>query len=432
MRRDVTYIPTIDRDRYRYTLGINLAVFVTLALGFAELASADPAPGFAALLQQAQSSAPRLVESRANVESAQGMARQSAAFPNPVLDVRSENFGGDGPYNRFARAETTVSLNQAVEINGKRAARIAAGRADVNAVQAVSEQLLVDFAYDLAVAYAEAESAQTTVTIKTEDVARTEEDLRAARLLVKAGKEADLRALQAQAAFAGAQAELERARADSAATLAHLSTLVGVHDTYSAIGPSLLRAASDLKAPSPSPPDVFPTVLTAQADREARVRQLALERKRSFGDVTLSFGTRRLAGEDVNALVAGFSVPLPLFDRNRGAIEARGADLVAADARLNAARLEAQADWNSAVVQAAAAQNRVRASGEAESTAREAYRLARLGYDAGRTPLFELSASRRDLGEAQLRALDSRRARIQAEATLARLAGRIPFGDLNQ
>jgi cobalt-zinc-cadmium efflux system outer membrane protein len=60
--------------------------------------------------------------------------------------------------------------------------------------------------------------------------------------------------------------------------------------------------------------------------------------------------------------------------------------------------------------------------------AEETYRLTRTGYDAGRTPLIELLTARRNLTDAQLRLLDARVARIRAEATLARLSGRIPFG----
>jgi cobalt-zinc-cadmium efflux system outer membrane protein len=166
----------------------------------------------------------------------------------------------------------------------------------------------------------------------------------------------------------------------------------------------------------------------AQAERDAAARRLDVERKRAISDLTVSLGSRRLAGEDVNALVAGVSVALPIFDRNRGGIAARVAELSSTEARLDAARLEAAANWRAAVFQAHAADKRLAASEETETTALEAYHLSRIGYDAGRTPLIELLATRRGLIDAQLRSVDARLARIQAEATLARLSGRIPFG----
>jgi cobalt-zinc-cadmium efflux system outer membrane protein len=128
-------------------------------------------------------------------------------------------------------------------------------------------------------------------------------------------------------------------------------------------------------------------------------------------------------------VIAGVSVPLPLFDNNSGNITTASAELSAADARLGAARLNAEADWRSAIEQAAAAGRRLRATADAEAAANEAYRLARVGYDAGRTPLLELQTARRGLTDAQTRSLDATLARIRAEATLARLMGRIPFGE---
>jgi len=155
-----------------------------------------------------------------------------------------------------------------------------------------------------------------------------------------------------------------------------------------------------------------------------------VERKRPISDITVSVGSRRLAGLDATALVAGVSVPLPIFDRNRGAIAAQLSELHAADARLSRIRLELQGSWRTAFAQARAAGLRLKASNESEAAAREAYRLGRIGYDAGRTPLIELLAIRRALSEAQLRAVEARFARVQAQINLSHLVGRIPFEDI--
>ena len=63
-----------------------------------------------------------------------------------------------------------------------------------------------------------------------------------------------------------------------------------------------------------------------------------------------------------------------------------------------------------------------------EAAAAEAYRLARIGYEAGRLPLLELTAARRALAAARLQTLEARLARVRALAEAARLAGKTPFG----
>lgn len=412
--------------RWRTLVSLFLVAF---ELGLAWPARAETLPAFIVLLHQAESSAPVLVEGAANVQAAQGLAQQAAVLPNPQVNIQSENFAGTNSFNRISPIQNTVSVSEVIEIGGKRHSRIAAGKADLEAARLGYRLTKTDFAHDLAISYAAAELAQDRADLVAEELRRAQEDLRIARALFDAGRESDLRALQAQAAVTSAQADLEEARANATEALIRVSTLVGVAEPYTAVGPSLLKLASTLPIPSPEPSWTPPAVVAAESQREAAAHRVDFERKRAISDLTLSVGARRLPGEDANAWVAGMSVALPIFDRNRGAVAARLAELSAADARLNAARLEASANWRVAVSQARAADNRLKASEETETTAREAYRLSRIGYDAGRTPLIELLAARRGLIDAQLRSLDARFARIRAEATLARLAGRIPFGD---
>jgi cobalt-zinc-cadmium efflux system outer membrane protein len=165
------------------------------------------------------------------------------------------------------------------------------------------------------------------------------------------------------------------------------------------------------------------------AEREAAARRVTVERTRAIPDVTALLGIRRLTGDNATVFVGGVSVPLPLFDRNRGNIAGSIAQLDAADARLTAARLDAENGYRSAASQAMAAETRVAATAQAQTAADEAYRLARIGYEGGRTPLIELLTARRNLTAAQAATLDARLARITAEAALARLFGRIPFGE---
>lgn len=389
---------------------------------------AAPAPPYAVLVLQAESAAPRLAESGANVRVAEGNAEQADVAPNPVLGFEVENLGYRDR-NGMSQRQSTLSINQTLELGGKQSARAAAGRADVDAALARRSLSQTDFGYDLAVAYATAEAAQSRVQLLEEDLGRAREDMRAARMLVEAGKEADLRSLQARAAATGAEADFEAARADAAEALARLSSLSGASEPYTSITVSLLERAESLKPPPMRPPAMGPAVIAAEAQRKAASQRIGVERARAIPDVTLSVGARQFEGQNGTAIVAGVSVPLPLFDRNRGAVSAANAQLAAAEANLNGERLDAEANWAAAAAQAAAGNMRLKAAAEGTEAAREAYRRALVGYQAGKMPLFELLNTRRVLTEAQTRQLDARLARIRAEAVLARLDGRIPFGD---
>ncbi len=408
----------------REAIRLRMSVFTLAMLGSfaATTVAADALPSFPELLRQSEKASPRLIEGEANLQAAQGLARQSAALPNPSVSYQSENFSGSNNFSRISPVQNTLSLSETVEIGGKRGARIAAQAAGVQAAKAGFEEVRADFARDLATAYASCEVAGLRVQLLQEELARASEDLRAARLLVEAGRESDLRSIQAQAAVTNTQADLESARAN-------LSEVAGTSQPYSDVRPLLLRAADRLVLPSEEIPSEIPALRTAEAERDAAARRLEVERKRPISDITVSVGSRRLAGLDATALVAGVSIPLPIFDRNRGAIAAQLSELHAADARLTSVRLEVQGNWRASFAQARAADWRLKASSESEAAAREAYRLGRIGYDAGRTPLIELLAIRRALSEAQFRSVEARFDRVRAQITLSHLIGRIPFED---
>ena len=72
---------------------------------------------------------------------------------------------------------------------------------------------------------------------------------------------------------------------------------------------------------------------------------------------------------------------------------------------------------------------RLLAAEQGEAAAIEAYRLGRVGYDAGKTPLVELLAIRRALSEAKSLTIEARLDRVRALATLSTAEGRIAFGE---
>jgi cobalt-zinc-cadmium efflux system outer membrane protein len=389
-------------------------------------ALAETAPAFPVLLRQIQTSAPRLSLGAAEIRAAQGLAVQAAARPNPTMGLVVENAAGSGPYKAFDSAETTLSIEQPLELGGKRAARVSAAQADVAAAQARDDQGQVDFARDLALAYANAEAAQQRLAIARDSVDLAQADARAARLLVDNGKEAPVRAIQAEAGQASARADLGAIQAEAEGALARLNALTGASDGYTAVAGGLLDV---IAAAPPSEPTFSPAIAAARAERDAAQRRIAVERSRRAPDVAISFGLRRLRSDDATAAVFGFSAPLPLFDRNRGAVAAATANAQAAQARLAMVQAEQNGDLRAASGPVAASGPMLEASRQAEAATSEAYRLARMGYDAGRLPLSEVLAARRDLIAARGRAVDIKLARVKAFADLARAQGRMPFGD---
>ncbi|WP_201463915.1 TolC family protein [Brevundimonas aurantiaca] len=413
-------MPASYRRPPRFAVGCALAA---IAAVLASPAWADPAPSFAELLARLDQT-PATTEAGALLDAAEARARQARVRPNPTLALDAENAFGSGPFSGYGNAETTLSITQDLELWGRRTARINAARADAGTASLRRDLAVVDAAGRLALVYADAEAAERRATLAEENLSLTLADARAALVLVEEGREPLLRGIQGESEAAAARAGLDEAIAERDAAFARLTAVAMLAEPVTTIDVSLLDLAP---ATALSPTDQTPTVRVAEAERSAAESRIAVERTRSRPDVSASVGLRRYEAEDATALTFGLSLPLPLFDRNRGNIEAAQADFRAADARLMTARQEAQADRAAAQARLRASVSRVTAAAAGVPSAEEPSRLSRIGFEAGRISQLELRATRTALVNARTAAVDARLARVRAEIDLARQDGRAPF-----
>ncbi|WP_311270173.1 TolC family protein [Sphingobium sp. WCS2017Hpa-17] len=403
-------------------------VLATCLLAGVAPVRAQIAPPFAQLFRETEH-APRQVELQAEADKAAGLARQAHARPNPTVSLMTENVAGDRPYDGFGRSENTFQINQPIELGGKRSARIAAGEAGIEAAQARTREGRLTFAYDLARAYAAAEIADRRIDLAQDEVEEAEADLKAARAMVQAGKEARLRSLQAETDANAMRAMLDAARADRVGAYSRLSALSGQPIAFAGLAEPLLARLEARSGYGPVDPRSSAPFLTAKADSEAARHRVALAERQAVPDLTVSVGLRRLEIDNANALIAGISLPFPLFDRNRGNIDAAQADLRGAEARKAALLLETEAEIKASLALNDAADARAIAADRTLRTAEESYRLARIAYEAGKSPLIELLAARHGLGTARGIVLDAAATRFDARARLARLSGRTITGE---
>ncbi len=388
----------------------------------ASAAWADPAPPFAQLLRQAEQS-PRVAALQADVARAQGLARQARARPNPSINVYAENFAGDLTDHARSEQQTTLQIDQPIELGGKRAARIAAGEADVVAAPARGTDGRLAFVSELARAYAGAEIADRRIGLAEDEVEEATADLKVASALVVSGKEARLRQVQSETELNTLQAELEVARAQHTLALARLSALAGVSMPYTGVSESLLDRLNAKPPSGPIDPLQSTAVRAAEAERQVAARQVTVQQRLAIPNVTVQVGVRQLRIASGPAIVAGVSVPLPSFDRNTGNIAAARAELQGAEARAAVIRLDTEANSRAVGTLVEAADLRAVAAERAMATADEGYRLARIAYEAGKAPLIELLAARHNLAVARGSILDAAVARLDARILLARLSG---------
>ena len=369
-------------------------------------------------LEEAEARSPAVIAARAAVQAAEARIRQAGFRDNPELSVEVENFAGTGDLSGFRGTETTVAVNQRLDIGGRRQARSAAARAELAAQQLRLDIARADLAQAVRQQFANAVTARERLRLAEANELRARELARIANTLVEAGREPPLRGLRARSAAAQAVAELASAQAEERASRGTLASLFGVSTPPEGVTGALL----DLQPRTIDPAQSL-DVRLADAERLAAEAALRQEIVARTLDPAVGLGVRHVRETGDFALVAGLSMPLRVFDRNQGNIAAARANVRAAEARREGALATATVRVRNAIITVEAAQARVEALERAAiPEAAEALRLTQLSYQAGRASLLELLDAQNAFASAQAALIDARLAQAQATAELGRVA----------
>ncbi|MCA3255311.1 MAG: TolC family protein [Alphaproteobacteria bacterium] len=374
-------------------------------------AETAPALTLSEALARATAAAPILRGARAGVDAERGRLDQARLRPNPELSLEVENFAGSRPFRGLDGAELTASVQQPIELGGKRAARMDAGRAALDAAALRAAQARLDLEQAVRRAHAEAAAAQEVLTLARRESEAAAELFRTVSRLVEAGREPPLRQARAQVERTTAEASRLGAEREYEAAKRRLAALTGDESAVFMLDTSTLY-----QPPRPTGDRAAVDVAVARQDLARARAEVRVERAARIPDPRLTVGVRRLRAEEATAVVAGLAIPFPLFNGNRGAVRAAAAEAVRAEAALAQAEIDARVRAANAIASydTAQAQAEALATG-AVPAAEEAVRVARLGYAAGKFPLLELIEAQRALTVV-------RRQRVAAALDVARAA----------
>ncbi len=369
-------------------------------------------------LEEAEARSPAVLAARARVEAASARIGQAGLRSNPELSVEVENFLGTGDLAGLRATETTVAVNQRLDLGGRRRARVTAAQAALTAERIRLSIARADLAQSVREQFARAIVARDRLRLAEDNNERARELARIAQILVDNGREPPLRALRARSAATQAAADLEAARAEERSSRATLVSLFGVTDPVQSLSGGLIDLTPRLVNPG-----ISLEVRLAEAERLVAEATLRQEQAASRLDPAVGLGIRHVREAGAVALVGGVSLPLPVFDRNRGNIEAARAGIRSAEANLANIRASVQVRAANAVTNVQSATTRVEAlERSAIPEATEALRLSRLAYIQGRASLVELLDAQSAYREAQAALIDARLAQALATAELGRVA----------
>jgi cobalt-zinc-cadmium efflux system outer membrane protein len=399
-------------------LAINAPVAGEIALADAIAAALRSSPALGAVAYE--------------VRSREALAIQAAARPNPDLAVEVEDFAGSGSRDGFDSAETTLSLAQLIELGGDRSRRMRVAELDTALASWDFEADRLAVLSDAAKTFVVLLAVQERQALAAELERLAGETLRSVSSTVRAGAVSPVEEQRASVNLERVQLDLVREARALEVARAQLAA------TWGDPTPQFTRALGALDALPPTPDlarleaavSDSPELARWNAEIAQREAALALERARRIPDVTVSLGGRYYSDGDDGGLVAGASVPLPLFDRNRGGV---------LDARHRVARARAEQRLADVSVRAAlrARYQELLAAGEEVAALRDriiphaerVFLETRRGYATGLFRHVEVLDAQRTLFDARRELLDAWTAFHLAATDLERITG-VPLAEL--
>ena len=282
----------------------------------------------------ARAASPEVTAAREAVIAARGLETQAGAYTNPSLGYSAERTSGGGQTNR----QQIIGVEQAVEIGGQRRARRHAAGLRARAAEARQQVVSAQLDFEVARLYSLAVMADRRVSLARTASAAFTEATRVSNRRLAAGDistYADQRLRLEAARYAALEAEAVLAR--RSARVALLSLLAtnadSLHPLDVVLADSLPRSVADIRIEALRAVAVAERAdlraLSFEADASAADARVVARERIPTPVLTAGLKTEESAGspESLNGFAAGFSIPLPIWDRRRGAMQA--ADAVA-------------------------------------------------------------------------------------------------------
>ncbi len=376
----------------------------------------------ASAVERAQQQNSELRAMRAEVDALDARTAQARALPNPTVEYLREGNSDQG-------GSSALQVSIPLELGGKRSARMDTAVAEMRVAAADLAAGRLRVQAEVVAAFHEVYLAQKRLELATQTSASARQSSQSASARVIAGKISPVEETRAKVAEANLQVEAIQARRELAEARVKLALLWG-GDAASL--PVL--AAPDLPLPRAVNDAAItaglthaPTLQRATADLDWRTAAARLERSRRYPDVSLIVGQKREGIGRERQTIIGLSVPLPIFDRNLGAIRE-------AERRVEKSRAELTFYLQRLSAEVAQAAIRLNASLDQERVIREevlpggqsAFEAARTGFEAGKFNFLEVLDAQRTFFQAQAQHLRTISEAHRAAADLATLIGPVP------
>lgn len=342
---------------------------------------------------------PELAAFSHEIRAREAATLQANLIPNPVFSANASNFGNH-KFLGYDGESVSLQLSQLIELGGKRTARTEAAALAQELASWDYRSKRIDVLAQVSRDFIEVLAAQKRLLLNQQLLDLSDQVQAAASALVKGGSVAPVEETKAKVARASSRIELMRARRELNAARQRLAAHWGSTaprfqivqgDLETIQAPSSLQALFQRLEQNPD----LARWATEIGQRQAL---LAVEKAKAIPDLTVTLGANHYFNGGDDNMLAGFSMPLPLFDRNQGGIHAAQQRLSKARDERRSTEVRLATTLNTIYQHMDAAYNEVTTlSRQVLPAAHSAFDAARRGYRLGKFDILDVLDAQRTL-----------------------------------
>ena len=347
---------------------------------------------------------PELVFYNLEIKALESVALQEGLSPNPEFGVEAENIFGSNDLSGFNSSETTLLLSQDILLAGKlnKQRRVAVLESDIAGWE--YERKRLDLITNVRLVFIQAITLQRDIELTKELLKISNEFLSNINKRIEAGKVSPAEASRAKVIVSALEISLINSELDYRSAEQQLRSLLGTDRiTFKKLSGNL-QIIETLPDSELLQEKLFLSPDLARYNKvfERQEAIIELEDSRSVPDLNIAAGWRWMNETSDNAFVLGASIPLPIFDRNQGALQE-------AIIRYDQKKSEFRSDKNNLIADFNTTYNNLISLSEAlkilntESLpdAQNAFEIIRDGNLVGRFTILDVLDSQRTLFELQ-------------------------------
>ncbi len=266
---------------------------------------------------------PELKTLRYEIDALEAVKLQSGLLPNPEFEIEAENILGSKDFNGFDNSEITAVLSQDILLAGKISKRVKVAETNISLAEWDYETKRIEIITDIRKAFQQALAVQLLIEKNEELIKVSKEFVVNLQKRVDAGKISPAEVSRAKIILNSLRIDLNRLKSEYENYKSELLSLIYQPDL------TIDELIGELEYPVdvPSYDSLLnqltnnPKLKRYESEYDKQTAIVNFEESKAVPDLTISVGFKRLNDAKANTFLIGASIPLPIFNRNQGAIQ---------------------------------------------------------------------------------------------------------------